>query len=142
MKPTPGKVFVDTNIWLYALIKTQDPDKHDLASQRLEQSSNVTVSTQVINEVAVNLLKKARVDEAFIQNLIRQWFEAFEVIPADQEQLLLASTLRSSLNLSYWDSLIVASALSAGCETLYTEDLQHGQVIQERLRIVNPFKEG
>jgi predicted nucleic acid-binding protein len=63
------------------------------------------------------------------------------VIPIDQDQLLLASTLRSSLDLSYWDSLIVVSALSAGCETLYTEDLQHGQVIQERLGIINPFKE-
>ena len=53
---------------------------------------------------------------------------------------MTANDLRSKHNFSYWDSLIVASALENACEVLYTEDLQDGHVIEGRLRIVNPFK--
>jgi len=54
---------------------------------------------------------------------------------------LLASKLRSNNAFSYWDSLIVAVALDAGCSTLYSEDMQHGQRIEGQLTIVNPFKD-
>mgnify|MGYP001002970320 FL=1 len=53
--------------------------------------------------------------------------------------LLLASDLRERYKFAYWDSLIVAAALDAGCDTLYTEDMQHKQVIDGRLRLINPF---
>jgi predicted nucleic acid-binding protein len=47
--------------------------------------------------------------------------------------------MEARYHLNYWDALIVAAALLAGCDTLYTEDLQHGQVIEGRLTVVNPF---
>jgi predicted nucleic acid-binding protein len=47
--------------------------------------------------------------------------------------------LRITHKFSYWDSLIVASALQAGCTTLYTEDLNHGMIVDKKLHIVNPF---
>jgi len=53
--------------------------------------------------------------------------------------LLLASELRDRYQISYWDSLIVAAALDANCDTLYTEDMQHRQVIEGRLTLINPF---
>ena len=59
--------------------------------------------------------------------------------------LISAKTIEKALNIfvvykfSYWDSLIVASALESGCSILYTEDMQDGQVIEGRLKIVNPF---
>jgi predicted nucleic acid-binding protein len=89
----------------------------------------------------VNLLKKTDVGETYVQELIRQWSQAYEIVPVEQEQLLDASSLRASHNLSYWDSLIVASALSADCTILYTEDLQGGQTIRGRLTIINPFEQ-
>ena len=52
---------------------------------------------------------------------------------------MLASQLRQTLALSFWDSLIVAAALDAGCTTLYSEDMQHGQRISDQLTIVNPL---
>jgi predicted nucleic acid-binding protein len=51
----------------------------------------------------------------------------------------LASRLRDSYSFSYWDSLIVAAALDAGCTTLFSEDMQHGQKIESGLTIINPF---
>jgi predicted nucleic acid-binding protein len=55
------------------------------------------------------------------------------------ETIRHAWELRKRYNLSFWDSLIVASALQAGCTTLYTEDLNHGMIVDKSLHIVNPF---
>jgi predicted nucleic acid-binding protein len=55
--------------------------------------------------------------------------------------LLAASEIHEKLRLSFWDSLVVASALCADCTVLYTEDLQHGLKIEEKLTVVNPFVE-
>jgi predicted nucleic acid-binding protein len=52
---------------------------------------------------------------------------------------LRASRLRSQQAFSYWDSLIVSAALEAGCTLLYSEDMQHGQLVEGQLRIINPF---
>jgi predicted nucleic acid-binding protein len=61
------------------------------------------------------------------------------VLPLDEATLDLAATLAIRHQLSHWDALIVASALLARCDTLYSEDLQHGQVFDEQLTVVNPF---
>lgn len=53
--------------------------------------------------------------------------------------LLSASQLRHEYSLSYWDSLIVAAALASEVRVLYSEDMQHGLLIHETLKIVNPF---
>jgi predicted nucleic acid-binding protein len=87
----------------------------------------------------VNLIKKAGFDEARIRELIEAFFEKYAVIELEQETLSAASDLRQRYGLSFWDSLIVASALQAQVAVLYSEDLQHGQVFEGGLRIVNPF---
>jgi predicted nucleic acid-binding protein len=58
--PEPEPCFIDTNIWLYALIEDDDPGKSARAKLLIETRSAVIVSTQVINEVCVNLIKKAQ----------------------------------------------------------------------------------
>lgn len=62
-----------------------------------------------------------------------------EVMPVDVAVVNEAMRLGKSHSLSHWDALIVAAALLAGCDTLYSEDLQHGQVFGGSLRVVNPF---
>ena len=59
---------------------------------------------------------------------------------SSQQQHLRASRLRETASFSFWDSLIVAAALDAGCSTLYSEDMQHGQIVDGRLMIVNPLR--
>ena len=62
------------------------------------------------------------------------------MIEIDYQIIVIASELRISYNLSFWDSLIVASALSCGADTLYSEDMQDGLIVSEQLTIINPFK--
>lgn len=138
----PAKVFVDSNIWLYSLAQSDDvagDDKHRLATEFLFRLARPVISSQVIREVCSNLIKKSRMPEAAIQVLVQGWYRDCEVVNSTAAQHLLASVLRQHNAFSYWDSLIVAAALDAGCATLFSEDMQHGRVIDSRLSIVNPF---
>jgi len=98
------------------------------------------VSSQVINETCVNLIKKAHFDEPAIQRLIDSFYSRYRVMIVDKTTLLKASVLRERLQLSFWDSLIVSSALLGSAEILYTEDMADGLLVENRLRITNPFK--
>jgi predicted nucleic acid-binding protein len=138
----PGRVFVDTNIWLYALVQrdiASVDERHRQAVDFLGNLSVPVINSQVIREACSNLLKKCRFPEERIQRLIQAWYLECEVHPSNASQHLLASQLRSRHHLSYWDSLIVAAAIDAGCTRLYSEDMQHGMVFDDNLSIINPF---
>lgn len=136
----PVKPFFDSNIWLYTLLTTATPDpRTEIANTLISSSTRPVVSTQVIREVSANLLKKSALREDRHRLLIANWYASCEVIEAGEAQFVLASHLREQHSISYWDSLIVAAALHAGCDVLFTEDMQNGQVIEGQLLIVNPF---
>jgi predicted nucleic acid-binding protein len=106
------KVFVDTNIWLYSLVQTSEDDpRHQMAAKFLDGIERPVISTQVIREAINNLIKKARMPEDSIRTLIGGWYQDCLVRNGNEMQFLLASRLRESYSLSYWDSLIVAAAL-------------------------------
>ncbi|HXG68671.1 MAG TPA: PIN domain-containing protein [Blastocatellia bacterium] len=130
--------FIDTNVWLYAFIQSQDQNKSAIAKTIIQQSE-IIVSAQVINEVCVNLIKKAHFDEPRIQQLIHSFYHKYSVAALEEAVLLTASDLRQKWQLSFWDSVIVSSALSGGATILYSEDMHSGLVIENRLRIINPF---
>lgn len=115
------------------------------AVQKQQIATNVTseenllVSTQVINEVCANLIRKAGFDNSQIQNLIEDFSEGCEILPVSLETLQYAAKLRSRYLLSFWDSLIVASAVLGQASVLYSEDMQDGLMIENFLQIVNPF---
>lgn len=135
---TPSTAFVDTNIWLYAFIETEDSAKSEIA-RRLVQEIEPVISTQVINEVCVNLLQQAHFTEEQIGQLIGSFYEKYLVIELNKSILMAASRLRQQYSLSFWNSLIAASALYAGVSVLYSEDLHHGLLIEEHLQVRNPF---
>ena len=131
--------FIDTNVWLYAFMASADPRKRQLAHALIRRERQIVVSTQVVNEVAVNLLKKAAFGEEQLRALIRSFYRRYQVVAFDAGMLGHASELRERQQLSFWDSLIVASALASGAQTLYSEDMQDGLIVEGRLTIVNPF---
>lgn len=136
------RVFIDSNIWLYSFIKTQqekDQCKHELAKELIRNQANIQVSTQVANEVAINLMRKANKDNDFIFQFLRDFMAAYTVHHQTTDDLLTASTLRSDYFFSYWDSLIVASAIRCKCRVLYSEDMQNGLSVYDDLQIINPF---
>lgn len=135
----PVHYFVDTNVWLYALIVNDDAQKHQIAVE-VVQGGNAVVSTQVINETCINLLRKANLSETQLYDLIVAFYAKYEVIATEAPVLLGASRLRAQYSLSFGDSLVVASAIESGCNVLYTEDMQDGLIVEGQLTIVNPFR--
>jgi predicted nucleic acid-binding protein len=135
----PASCFVDTNIWLYAFVEGDNRRKSARAKSLLEASRAVIVSPQVINEVCVNLIKKAQFSAPQVQQLIESFYAKYVVVEVSKALLLTASALRQQYAFSFWDSTIVASALQAGASVLYSEDMQAGLVVENRVRIINPF---
>ena len=93
----------------------------------------------MINEICVNLLKKAHIPEAEVQQLVYSFYQKYPVVLLDQPIQIGASQLRERFSLSFWDSLIVAAALHSGAAVLYSEDMQAGLIVDEHLTIRNPF---
>lgn len=131
--------FLDTNIWLYAFEAESAPEKTEIAQRVIREHRQIFVSSQVLNEICVNLLRKFNATERDIRALIDSFYARYDVIPLDRTSLLSASELRSAYALSYWDSLIVASALSTGVATLFSEDMQNGLSIDGRLTTLAHF---
>ncbi|MEL7351227.1 MAG: PIN domain-containing protein [Cyanobacteria bacterium P01_A01_bin.116] len=130
--------FLDSNIWIYALAEHQDPEKQEVA-RRLVSDKSIAISTQVINEVCRNLIKKSDFPENQIQRLVQTLYNRCQVTSLNVTILLRASDLRSRYQLSFWDSLIVSSALTSKVSMLYSEDMQHGLIVAEQLTVINPF---
>ena len=114
--------FIDTNIWFYSFVEQDDPAKSQKARE-LIRAVRPVVSTQVISEVCANLLKKAHMAEDTLAEVIASFYADYVVVAIDQAVLLDASRLRKRHSFSYWDSLIVSSALAGGCKVLYSEDI-------------------
>ena len=137
--------FIDTNIWLYRLfddlrIEATERDRKRTIATAITELANPIISTQVINELSSNLLKKAKFDEEQIKSVIQSLYNRCQVLEFNLAILEAASNLRSQHYLSFWDSLIVASALSAGANILYSEDMQDGLIVANQLTLINPFK--
>jgi predicted nucleic acid-binding protein len=134
------KVFVDTNIWIYAHLEEQDSRKCALAVAALERSARLVLSTQVLNEYYSVMLKN-RAQDDWIQENIESLVEWCEVALITLPVIRLAHRVKLKYRFSYWDSLIVASALDSRCKFLFSEDLQSSQLIEGSLLILNPLQE-
>lgn len=135
----PGRVFIDSNVWIYAKIQAQDLRKHQQARSLLEQvRDEVVISTQVLAEFA-NVCIKFGVPEPTVEDGVTFLARRVTVQLVTKETILSALRLRTSYGYSFFDSMILATALAAECETLFTEDLQDGQRIEKTLIIRNPF---
>jgi predicted nucleic acid-binding protein len=134
-----SKVFIDTNILVYALDQ-HDPDKKQKSRSRLRQlaeTSGGVISTQVMQEFYVTATKKLQVDALLVKEILHS-FAQFEIVLISPEIIDRAVDCQILNQISFWDALIVSAAQSACCEVLWTEDLNHGQIIQE-VRIENPL---
>lgn len=97
----------------------------------------IVVSSQVVNEVAANLVRKFKEPAASTKSLIT-FLKLAEFQTTEFEDVESALDLMEQMSISSWDGLMVSTALRAGCREFFTEDLQNGQNIRG-LRILNPF---
>ncbi len=132
-----ARVFFDTNVLVYAIVQ-DDPRSHRAEALIAEGG---TVSVQVLNEFAAVARKKG----AMPWSEIRLALESIKVLCHDPLPITLdthneALAIAEKYGHKIYDALIVASALEAQCTTLYSEDMQSGQVIEKTLTIRNPFR--
>jgi len=130
--------FIDTNIWLYSFIQSQNIEKTELAGVIIKKCE-IVISTQIINEMCVNLIKKVNFPEGKVQNLIESLYKKHTVFELSQDILLKASKIRANHNFSFWDSVVAASAMDCDADYLISEDMQDGFNLENKLTIINPF---
>ena len=135
--------FVDSNVWLYALVlRPGEENRHQQARGLIDAPLQRTISEQVVAEVSCNLLRKAKLGEDRLLPVVESFYSRCHVIAPHLGLHQCAHLLRERYKFSYWDSMIVAAALEGDCATLYSEDMHHGLVVDNRLTIVDPFKAG
>lgn len=135
----PGRVFLDTNVLVYAQDASAPAKQRKARGLITELAANVdgVISTQVIQEFYVAATGKLGVPPLAAKGIIKTFnvFDIVQVSPTLIQEAIDCSILNQ---LSFWDALILASAASAGCSVLLSEDLGHDQVVLG-VRIQNPF---
>lgn len=134
----PDRVFIDTNILVYFI--SDEKKKKQRAKEIIFSSDKVFISSQVISEfISVCFTKKLlKTDE--IMSIVDQFVEALRFVTIDEITIKRALQIKKKSQFSFWDCLVIASALENDCAILYSEDMQEGQIIEKALTIVNPFK--
>jgi predicted nucleic acid-binding protein len=135
-----SKVFLDTNILVYSLDQSDTGKRgkcRRLLKSLIGESSGV-ISTQVMQEFFVAATTKLGADPLLVKDILRS-LERFETVVVSPMLIKEAIDCAIINQLSFWDALIVVAAESSRCEILWTEDLNHGQVIRG-VRIENPLK--
>ena len=126
--------FVDTNVILYLL---DDGPKADRAEEVLKQGP--LISVQVLNETLVNCRRKAGLSWPEATTFLESIQSVCPVVDLTMQTHQVGRALAEKHQLSVYDAMIVAAALIAGCTTLWSEDMHGGMVIEDQIRIVNPF---
>jgi predicted nucleic acid-binding protein len=133
----PGKAFFDTNVLIYAV---SENDPRAVRAEELLASGGV-ISVQVLNEFVSVARRKLRMPWKDLTEAL----DAIRVLCQPPVPIMI-STHETAMKIAehqgyeIYDALVIAAALEGKCETLYSEDLQHGQVIEGKLTIRNPFK--
>ncbi len=131
----PGE-FVDTNIVIYSF--SQDEHKQNKALAIL--AKHPVMSVQVLSETANIMRRKLGFDINAIRTVINRISQECSLLhPINLNTLNQAFDIAERYSFSHYDSLIVAAALQTDCTTLYSEDMQHGQIVEKRMIILNPF---
>jgi predicted nucleic acid-binding protein len=128
--------FFDTNVLVY--LASGDAAKADRAESAIAAGGSISV--QVLNELANVARRKMRMSWDDTHAFLNTLRGLLTVHPITVETHETGLRLAERYGLSIYDSMIAASALDAGCDTLWSEDMQHGMKLDEGLRIANPFR--
>ena len=130
----PGSFF-DSNILLYTI--SIDPKKRQQSRALVEAGG--TISVQVLNEVANVARRKMQLNWSDVRSLLQPFREALAIAAVTEAVHEHAIGLAERYGFAIYDSMIVAAAIAAGCDTLWSEDMHDGLVFESRLTIRNPF---
>ena len=136
------RYFVDTNILMYAHDSAAG-NKHERAKalvEKLWETRSGVLSTQVLQELAVNLRKKAKnpLNAKATRDVVSDYL-SWQVVVNGGDSILDALDLEARYQVSFWDALVIQAAQAGGAETLYSEDLSDGQRY-DTVKVKNPLK--
>jgi predicted nucleic acid-binding protein len=131
----PGSFF-DTNVIVY--VASADPVKAAKAEQAI--AGGGAISVHILNETANVARRKMQMPWKDIHALLSALCGLLTVHPLTVEVHEIGLALAERYGFSTFDAVIAASALHAGCDTLWSEDMQHGMLLEEGLQILNPFR--
>ncbi len=134
------KIFIDTNLIIY-LYSEDEPEKKQAVLKYIQSNYSPVISIQVINELSNVLYKKFKLNPKEVLEVIEELEEYLDTVTIDLNTIKSAHFIKEKYKYSYFDSLIIVSAIENKCEILLTEDMQHNQIIENKLRIINPFKD-
>jgi predicted nucleic acid-binding protein len=132
-----AEFFLDTNIPLYAASGAAKEKAKRVVARDLLARDGGGFSVQVLAEFYVNATAKFKLPEDKVVRILES-LESYPVLPVSESVFWLALEVRKRYQISYWDSAIIAAASELGCETVYSEDLNHGQ-LYAGVRVINPF---
>jgi predicted nucleic acid-binding protein len=132
----PGSFF-DTNVLVY--LASADAEKADRAESVIARGGDISV--QVLNEIGNVARRKMQMSWPETRAFLDTLRSLLTVHPLTVQTHETGLDLAQRYGLSIFDAMIAASALQAGCETLWSEDMQHGMTLDAGLRIVNPFRD-
>jgi predicted nucleic acid-binding protein len=133
-----SKTTLDSNILIYAFGK-QDDKKKEIAKGIISDCE--IVSLQAINETLFVLYAKFKFPVIELETVKNFLVQVFNISEINTSTLSKSLQIMKKYNYSFWDSMMIASALNNQCQTLYSEDMHHGQIIEDKLEIINPFLE-
>ena len=140
MKFMTEKVFIDSNIFIYAYT-SDDERKHSIAHHLLRHNvfnNEIIISVQILTEF-YSVMARYKYPHNEIKSCLNEIIEQVQVMPLELETIKQCLYIKEKYGSSWWDSLVLASALENNCVILYSEDMQSNQVIENTLRIINPF---
>ena len=134
----PDRAFIDTNLLVY-LYSASDKSKAEATIDAL-QSHECIISTQVLNELGNVLLgRKWKLAPAVVKQIIKEVQSISELMLVDSQTAEKAIDLHECYGFNYFDCLMLASALHAGCNVFLSEDMTNGMVVEDALTIKNIF---
>ncbi|MDR0505430.1 MAG: PIN domain-containing protein [Dysgonamonadaceae bacterium] len=132
------KFFLDTNVLIYAYSNTETV-KQSISGKIMENNCTV-ISTQVLQEITNILRKKFGKNYTELKNVLEECKKNIYLVHTNTYHTVLrACDIAERYRFSFYDSMIVAAALESKCKILYSEDLQHKQIIDNQLTVFNPF---
>ena len=131
-----NRIALDSNILIYN--HDLDNENKRLIARGLFKETPV-VSSQVISEYLNVMKRDFKMQKQELMYLCTLWLEKCSVQPVVLSTMKLAQSLITRYDFQMFDGIIIAAALEANCNIIYSEDMQHGQVIEKTLKIVNPF---
>ena len=134
------KIFIDSNILIYAysLNDIEKYEKSKFVIFKDKKKNPKIISTQSINEFTATLTK-AKIDTETIKSYFYEIVKSFHVVNVDLKMIEFSYYIIDKYCLSWWDALLISTALYNDCDMFYSEDLQHNQIIENKIMIFNPL---